>query len=200
MYPLLHISVAVIIVLYALAWHDQPARKFSSVIGVLALGTGAFFYVTGPVPQATGSGTKSESSEIGAPVWELRDLNGKKVNSSEFKGKVVILDFWATWCGPCRMEIPGFIELQKNYGAKGLVVVGIALDEEGTLVVKPFTAKAGINYTILIGDAKVQRAFGDVEALPTTFIIDGEGRIVSRHVGYADKTTFENEIKRLLSP
>ena len=98
------------------------------------------------------------------------------------------------------MEIPGFIDLHKNYVSKGLAVVGIALDKEGVAVVKPFAAKAGINYTILIGDAKVQRAFGDVQALPTTFVIDREGRIVTKHVGYADKTTFENEIKRLLAP
>ncbi|MBI4327134.1 MAG: TlpA family protein disulfide reductase [Chloroflexi bacterium] len=174
--------------------------KLSSMIGVLALGLGAYLYNTVPVSQAAGSDTKPENRAVAAPAWVLKDLNDKTVKSSDLKGKVVILDFWATWCGPCRMEIPGFIELQKNYGAKGLVVVGIALDEEGTTVVKPFATKAGINYTVLIGDAKVQRAFGDVNALPTTFVIDREGRIVSRHVGYADTKTFEHEIKRLLSP
>ena len=174
--------------------------KLSSMIGVLALGIGAYLYNTVPVSQAAGSDTKPQNRAVVAPAWELKDLNGKTVKSSDLKGKVVILDFWATWCGPCRMEIPGFIELQKNYGPKDLVVVGIALDEEGAAVVKPFAAKAGINYTVLIGDAKGQRAFGDVEVLPTTFVIDRRGRIVTKHVGYADKTTFENEIKRLLAP
>jgi thiol-disulfide isomerase/thioredoxin len=147
-----------------------------------------------------GSETKPQVSAKLAPVWELKDLNGKSVKSSDLKGKVVILDFWATWCGPCRMEIPGFIELQKKYGSKGLVVVGIALDDAGAGVVKPFATKAAINYTLLIGDEKVQRAFGDVEALPTTFVVDREGRIVTKHVGYSGKAAFENEITRLLAP
>ncbi|MCF7763337.1 MAG: TlpA family protein disulfide reductase [Verrucomicrobia bacterium] len=174
--------------------------KLRSMIGVLALGMGAYLHNTVPVSQAAGSDTNLQNRAAAAPAWELKDQDGKTVKSSDLKGKVVILDFWATWCGPCRMEIPGFIDLHKNYVSKGLAVVGIALDKEGVAVVKPFAAKAGINYTILIGDAKVQRAFGDVQALPTTFVIDREGRIVTKHVGYADKTTFENEIKRLLAP
>lgn len=173
--------------------------KLGSVIGVLALGLGAYLYNTVPISQAAGSDTKPPTRAVAVPTWELKDLNGKTVKSSDFKGKVVILDFWATWCVPCLMEIPGFVELQKTYGAKGLLMVGIALDEEGAKLVKPFASKAGINYTVLIGDNHGQRIFGDVEVLPTTFILDRQGKVVRKHIGFTPKEAFEKEIIPLLS-
>jgi thiol-disulfide isomerase/thioredoxin len=132
------------------------------------------------------------------PAWELKGVDGKPVKSSDFAGKVVILDFWATWCGPCRMEIPGFIELQKQYADKGLVVVGVSLDQDGASVVKSFMEKTGINYPVVLGDEKIVSAFGGVEGIPTTFVIDREGKIIRKHVGYTAKAEFEAEIKPLL--
>ena len=133
-----------------------------------------------------------------APAWEVRDLDGKTVKSTDFAGKVVIVDFWATWCPPCRAEIPGFVELQKEYGEKGLVIVGVSLDQQGPRVVKPFAEKFGMNYPVVMGDEAIVTAFGGVEGLPTTFVIDRQGDIVKRHVGYAPKTDFETAIKPLL--
>lgn len=133
-----------------------------------------------------------------SPAWELKGVDGKPVKSSDFVGKVVILDFWATWCGPCRMEIPGFIELQKRYADKGLVVVGVSLDQDGAPVVKSFMDKTGINYPVVLGDETIVNAFGGVEGIPTTFIIDHDGQIIHKHVGYTDKAEFEAEIKPLL--
>jgi thiol-disulfide isomerase/thioredoxin len=133
-----------------------------------------------------------------SPAWELKDVEGKAVKSSNFAGKVVILDYWATWCGPCRMEIPGFIELQKQYADKGLVVIGISLDQDGASAVKPFSEKMGINYPIVLGDEAVVSAFGGIEGIPTTFIIDRVGNIVRKHVGYAPKAEFETDSKPLL--
>lgn len=138
------------------------------------------------------------SSGTAAPAWTLRDLSGKFVKSDEFKGKVVIVDFWATWCPPCRAEIPGFVGLYKRYGDKGLVIVGVSLDQQGAAVVKSFVEKFGVNYPIVMGDAKIAEAFGGVEALPTTFVIDRQGRVVRTHVGFADAETFEKDIKPLL--
>jgi thiol-disulfide isomerase/thioredoxin len=129
-----------------------------------------------------------------APAWELSDTDGKPVKSSDFDGKVVILDFWATWCPPCKAEIPSFIELQKQYGEKGLVVVGVSLDERGPAVVKSFINQFGMNYPVVMGDAKIVQAFGGIQAIPTTFIIDRRGEIVARHVGFAPKETFEKQI------
>ena len=135
-----------------------------------------------------------------APVWSLEDVDGKTVRSTDFKGKVVILDFWATWCGPCREEIPKFIALQKQYEKQGLVVVGLSVDENGADAVKPFAQRLGINYPIVLADQKTQAAFGGIEAVPTTYIIDRNGRIAKEHVGFTDKNEFENEIKPLLNP
>ncbi|HEY1662387.1 MAG TPA: TlpA disulfide reductase family protein [Verrucomicrobiae bacterium] len=135
-----------------------------------------------------------------APEWSLKDVDGKTVRSTDFKGKVVILDFWATWCGPCRAEIPGFIGLQKQYAKQGLVVIGASVDEGGADVVKSFAQELGMNYPIVLADEKTQQAFGGIEAVPTAFIIDREGQIVKEHLGFADKDEFEKEIKPLLNP
>jgi thiol-disulfide isomerase/thioredoxin len=133
-----------------------------------------------------------------APDWALKDLNGKTVKFSDFRGKVVILDFWATWCAPCRVEIPHFMELQKQYGPKGLAVIGISLDEQGPAVVKKFVKQFGVNYPVVMGNQKVAEAYGGIIAVPTTFVIDRQGRIASQHMGYTDKATFEKEIQSLL--
>jgi thiol-disulfide isomerase/thioredoxin len=132
-----------------------------------------------------------------APAWELKDLDGQVVKSSEFLGKVVILDFWATWCAPCKAEIPGFIALQKQYGDRGLVVIGVSLDDQGPVVVKHFMADFEMNYRVVLGDVALMQAFGGT-AIPTTVIINRAGKIVARHVGFTPRETFEKEIKPLL--
>lgn len=133
-----------------------------------------------------------------APAWELRDVEGKPVSSAQFRGKVVILDFWATWCPPCQAEIPGFVDLQKTYGEKGLVIVGVSLDRTGPAAVKEFMQRFHMNYPVVMGDRTIVEAFGGIEGLPTAFIIDREGRLVKMHVGYAASQVFEDEIKPLL--
>jgi thiol-disulfide isomerase/thioredoxin len=131
-----------------------------------------------------------------APAWTLKDLDGKSVSFEQFKGKVVVIDFWATWCGPCRVEIPGYIELQKKYGKDGLVIIGISIDEKGPAVVKQFSEKMGINYQMLMADDKIVAAFGGIEAIPTTFIIDRAGKIQDRKEGAMPTAEYE---KRLLT-
>jgi thiol-disulfide isomerase/thioredoxin len=151
---------------------------------------------------ATTPSARSAPSEnaVPTPNWELKDPDGRTVRSSDFKGKVVVLDFWATWCGPCRAEIPGFVALQKKYAPEGLVVVGASVDESGAATVEPFTQKFGMNYPVVLADKKMEQAFGGIEAIPTTFIIDRAGRVVKKHLGFADKDDFEQEIKLLLNP
>ena len=133
-----------------------------------------------------------------APDWQLKDLDGKSVKLSDFKGKVVILNFWATWCPPCRKEIPTFVSLQRQYADKGLVIVGVSLDEKGPGVVKPFVAKMGINYPVVMGDPKTAADYGGIAVVPTTFVIDRSGKVAAEHEGDADRATFEGEIKPLL--
>ena len=147
--------------------------------------------------QSTG---QMQSKLLGQPAapWQLKDLEGKPVSSADYKGKVVVLNFWATWCLPCRREIPDFIALQKEYGDRGLVFVGVALDDEGVSVVKPFAKEAGINYPLVIGDETVVKAYEGVEVYPTTYVINRNGTIVSRHLGSLTKAEMEQEIKPLL--
>jgi peroxiredoxin len=133
-----------------------------------------------------------------AASWELKDVDGKTVKLSDFKGKVVILDFWATWCPPCRAEIPSFVELQDKYKDKGLQIIGISVDQDGAKVLKPFIEQNKINYPIILADEKVQSDYGGIEGIPTTFIIDKEGKISAKHVGLTQKAEFEKEIEPLL--
>ena len=109
--------------------------------------------------------------------------NGKMVHLSDYKGKVVLLDFWATWCGPCRLEIPWLKEFQSKFKDQGFEVLGVSMDDDGWAAVKPFVSELGINYRIVIGDDATAQIYGGVDALPTTFVIDREGRIAKVHVG-----------------
>jgi thiol-disulfide isomerase/thioredoxin len=134
-----------------------------------------------------------------APAWELKDVNGATVSSEQLKGKVVVVDFWATWCPPCREEIPGYIALTRKYGRDGLVIVGISLDQGGPEVVKTFASRAGINYPLVMGDEKVVAAFGGVEGIPTTFLIDRTGQIRDRKVGLVATAEYEQRILAALN-
>jgi len=134
-----------------------------------------------------------------APAWKLTDVNGKLVNSEEFKGKVVVVDFWATWCPPCREEIPGYIQLVKKYGKDGLVIVGVSVDEGGPAVVKSYMTKAGVNYRMVMANSEVAAAFGGVEVLPTTFLIDRNGQIRDRKEGSEATAEYEKKILAVLN-
>lgn len=143
--------------------------------------------------------TSSSISEVRtASSWKLKDVQGNEISSDDFKGKVMIIDFWATWCPPCRAEIPGFVELQKKYKEKGLVVIGISLDQQGPEVVQSFMKEYKINYPVVMATEKVSEDFGGIESIPTTFIIDRKGNIVSKHVGLTESAVFEKEIAPLL--
>lgn len=133
-----------------------------------------------------------------APDWTLPDVGGNPVSFAQFKGKVVVVDFWATWCPPCIKEIPGYIALQEKHGKDGLVIVGISLDRKGATVVKPFMAKYGINYPIVIGDQDTVAAFGGFNAIPTTFLINRDGMIVDRKTGAEETAEYEKRILAVL--
>ena len=131
-----------------------------------------------------------------APEFSLNDINGKVVSLSDFSGKVVILDFFATWCPPCRQEVPDFITLEKAYGDEGFAMIGVALAKLGDA--KKFAGEFGINYPILIDDGKVSNLYGPIRSIPTAFIIDKSGNIGKMYIGFRPKEAFESDIKELL--
>ncbi|MDI6809407.1 MAG: TlpA disulfide reductase family protein [Candidatus Eisenbacteria bacterium] len=136
---------------------------------------------------------------VKAPDFTLKDLSGNDVTLSNFKGKVVLIDFWATWCGPCKMEIPHLKELYSQYKKEGFEVIGISLDRGGMRVVKPFVEKYGMEYTTVMGTDDVVKAYGGIRGIPTAFLISRDGFIIKKYVGYQKKSVFEEVIKRLLS-
>jgi peroxiredoxin len=141
---------------------------------------------------------KPDSQRHDAPDFALKDAEGKTVHLADYRGKVVLLDFWATWCDPCRLEIPWFIEMQRKNKDRGFEVLGVSMDDEGWEVVKPFVKNIGVNYRVLIGNDQTTEMYGGVDALPTTFLIDRQGKIAAVHIGLASRKDFEDGVEQLL--
>lgn len=123
----------------------------------------------------------------------LPQLDGTPLRLSDYRGKVVLLDFWATWCDPCREETPHFVELQRQYGDRGLQIIGVSMDDTSKPV-REFYRQFHVNYPLVMGDAKTGEAYGGVLGLPIAFLLDREGRIVSKHIGPTKAETFDREI------
>jgi peroxiredoxin len=140
----------------------------------------------------------SDAQRKVAPDFTLTDANGRAITLSAYKGKVVLLDFWATWCGGCKVEIPWYVEFDKKYRNRGLAVIGVSMDDQGMRVVKPFLAQKNIEYPVVIGSEALAKRY-NLESMPLTLLIDRNGRIAVSHAGIVDKVSFEDHIKKLLA-
>jgi cytochrome c biogenesis protein CcmG/thiol:disulfide interchange protein DsbE len=151
-----------------------------------------------PSRTAHAQSLKQTGDRKDAPEFALKDMNGKTVRLSDFKGKALVVDFWATWCGPCQIEIPWFMDFERKYKDQGFAVIGIAMDDEGWQAVKPFAEKMKMNYRVVLGNDQTADLYGGIEALPTTILIDRDGKIAGTHVGLAGKQDFQDAIEKLL--
>jgi len=132
-----------------------------------------------------------------APDFSLQDATGANIRLSAYKGKVVVVDFWATWCHGCKTEIPWFMEFQNKYKDSGLAVIGVSLDEDGWKSVRPFVEEKKMNYPVVIGNGDLAKRYG-VDSMPMTLLIDRKGKLVASYIGLVDKVIFEKELIRLL--
>ena len=146
-----------------------------------------------PPAQATTTGMKM------APDFTLQSLDGKTVHLSDFRGKAILLNFWATWCEPCKVEMPWIVDLQKKYASQGLQVVGVAMDDASPDEITKFTQQMGVNYPVVIGKDEVADSYGGLPFLPTTFYIGRDGKIVDKVLGIKGRGEIEDDIKKALA-
>ena len=135
-----------------------------------------------------------------APDFSLKNLSdGQDVRLSSLRGKAVLVNFWATWCEPCKIEMPSLVDLQKKYGPQGLQIVGVAMDDADDKEITAFAHKMGVNYMVLRGTEKVGELYGGIQRLPMTYYLDRSGKVMDETMGMAGEATFEDAIKRALA-
>lgn len=164
------------------------------IIPIVVLGVGIWYSASGSSSAPLDNSIVS-TKKVQAPKFTLTDLEGKSLSLADYRGKVVILDFWASWCPPCKREIPDFITLQKEYESRGLQIIGVGLDEQENIA--SFARENGINYPVVIGNDEIVKLYGGISGIPTTFIIDKEGNVTDRFEGFTEKRVFEGAIKKL---
>jgi peroxiredoxin len=148
--------------------------------------------------QTEDASLKPAASRRTAPSFELKDADGATAQLADYKGKVVLLNFWATWCSPCKAEMPWFEEFDKKFKDRGFAVLGVSVDEEGWNAVKPYIKEKGYHYRFMLSTEAVSTLYGGVDALPTTFIIDKDGKIAAVHTGLVAKAVYKKQIEELL--
>lgn len=175
--------------------------KRNAGILIVVIGVVAFMLFAARHHHRAANGAAMQGSAIGstAPDFTLTTLDGKKVKLSDYRGKAVLLNFWATWCGPCKVEIPWFMDLEKEYGPQGLVVLGVSMDDDGPTKVAQFAKEMKIDYTVVMGNDDVADEYGGVAGLPTTFYVDRSGKIVKKVAGLVSHSEIEDGIKAALA-
>jgi len=167
---------------------------------VVALVVAAMLFIGLRLARRSGanSGTRITQATV-APDFSLESLDGKHMRLSDWRGKAVLLNFWATWWRPCKIEMPWFVELQRQYGPQGLQIVGVAMDDASREDIAKFAKEMGVNYPILLGKEAVGDAYGGVPAMPESFFIGRDGKVVDRIIGLKGKADIEEAIKKALN-
>ena len=178
-------------------------KRSIAVISFFIIAATGIFLFARPKSQdmnqtAEATQASASSDQKPAPDFSLQDINGKTVKLSDFKGKTIVLNFWATWCGPCKHEIPDFIDLQGQYGKDGVQFIGVAIDQEGLAAIKPYAEQAKMNYPVLVGNDAVFAQFGGSNAIPVTLLIDKQGVIRKSYVGAKPRQALEEMITGLM--
>lgn len=173
-------------------------KRNSLVLMVVIVAVAAMLAFAPYMARRARNNSGNQSSEIKgklAPEFSLESLQGQTVHLADFRGKAVLLNFWATWCQPCKIEMPWLEQMQQQYGPEGLQIVGIAMDDASKEDIAKFTKEMGVNYPILLGKESVGDAYGGVQFLPSTFFIDRNGKIVDRVFGLKSRSEIEDDIK-----
>ena len=172
------------------------------VLGILGYGylsnTNSASVAENKTKQERSDSTSEDQNKFEAPDFTLQNIEGEEITLSDLKGKIVFINFWATWCGPCRHEVPAFVELQDEYGTDNLAILGISIDQGDLSVVPEFAKSYNINYEILYANAQVVGTYGGISSIPTTFIVDRDGYLRDRLVGFPGKDYFVQVINFLM--
>ena len=171
-------------------------RAKSVAVVAVVLVTGFVLWSGAKPPRAVAQMAEANSRKV-APAFSLADASGASVSLSDYKGRVVLLNFWATWCHRCKSEIPWYVEFQEKYKSRGLTVLGASMDDGGWKVVKPFIKAKKLNYPVMIANDGLAKQY-ELSAMPLSVLIDRKGRIAESHSGVVDRTSWETEIQELL--
>ena len=180
----------------------KPTLRLVGILGLSIAAAGIYYSTRGNVPTASLSSTPIATQDgwsgKTAPEFALQSLDNKTVKLSNFRGRVTLVNFWATWCAPCRVEMPALVALRNAYHKRGFEVVGVAMDDNDRAKVEEFVHDMHASYPIVLKDASVGVAYGGVRFLPQSFLLDRDGKVLAHIVGMRDKDAFEAEIRRVL--